>query len=226
MEIKPIAYIKNRFSEKFGIPRQPLKVNNFSEIVFEKEYAKLDAVRGLEGFSHIWLIFDFSMSHREKPSLTVRPPRLGGNKRIGVFASRSPFRPNSIGLSAVKLCKIKAENGKLSLIVEGADLLNGTPIYDIKPYIPYADSIKDATSGFTSENADYLLEVTFDEGIKGISEDYKTEIEQIIKEDPRPQYKEDNENIYKMRYGKYDVSFTVMKKTARVVKIDEYKEKI
>ena len=226
MEIKPIAYIKNRFSEKFGIPRQPLKVNNFSEIVFEKEYAKLDAVRGLEGFSHIWLIFDFSMSHREMPSLTVRPPRLGGNKRIGVFASRSPFRPNSIGLSAVKLCKIKAENGKLSLIVEGADLLNGTPIYDIKPYIPYADSIKDATSGFTSENADYLLEVTFDEGIKGISEDYKTEIEQIIKEDPRPQYKEDNENIYKMRYGKYDVSFTVMKKTARVVKIDEYKEKI
>ena len=226
MEIKPIAYIKNRYSEKFGIPRQPLKVNNFSEIVFEKEYASLDAVRGLEGFSHIWLIFDFSMSHREKPSLTVRPPRLGGNKRIGVFASRSPFRPNSIGLSAVKLCKIKAENGKLSLIVEGADLLNGTPIYDIKPYIPYADSIKDATSGFTSENADYLLEVTFDEGIKGISEDYKTEIEQIIKEDPRPQYKEDNENIYKMRYGKYDVSFTVMKKIARVVKIDEYKEKI
>lgn len=226
MEIKPIAYIKNRYSEKFGIPRQPLKVNNFSEIVFEKEYAKIDAVRGLEGFSHIWLIFDFSMSHREKPSLTVRPPRLGGNKRIGVFASRSPFRPNNIGLSAVKLCKIKAENGKLSLIVEGADLLNGTPIYDIKPYIPYADSIKDATSGFTSENADYLLKVTFDEGIKGISEDYKTEIEQIIKEDPRPQYKEDNEKIYKMRYGKYDVSFTVMKKTARVVKIDEYKEKI
>ena len=224
MEIKPIAYIKNRYTEKFGIPRQPLKVNDLSEIVFEKEYATIDAVKGLEGFSHIWLIFDFSLSHKEKTSLTVRPPRLGGNRKVGVFASRSPFRPNSLGLSVVKLVKIKTENGKLSLIVEGADLLNGTPIYDIKPYIPYADSIKDATSGFTNENADYLLTVTFDEGINDIKEDYKTEIEQILKEDPRPQYKEDNDNIYKMRYGKYDVSFTVKEKTARVVKIDEYKD--
>ena len=222
MEIKPIAYIKNRYIEKFGIPRQPLKVKNISEIVFEKEYATPDAVRGLEGFSHIWLIFDFSMSHKDNPSLTVRPPRLGGNKRLGVFATRSPFRPNSLGLSAVKLLKVNSEDGKISLTVEGADLLNNTPIYDIKPYIPYADSIKEATSGFTSENSDYFLEVTFDEGIKGISEDYLKEIEQIIKEDPRPQYKEDSDNIYKMRYGKYDVSFTVKDKTARIVEINEY----
>lgn len=224
MQIEPVAIIKNRYEEKFGIPRQPGKVENLSEITFCPKYRSPDAIRGLEGFSHLWLIFDFSKSHKENTSLTVRPPRLGGNRRMGVFATRSPFRPNSLGLSAVKLLDIKnTENGPV-LMVSGADLLSGTPIYDIKPYIPYCDSIPDALGGFTEENADYYLSVTFACETEGISEEYRREIAAILREDPRPQYKEQGEKQYKMRYGKYDITFTVRNKTATVVKIDEYKD--
>ena len=224
MNIEPVAIIKNRFCEKFGIPRQPGKVNNISEIVFMPQYRSPDAVRGLEGFSHLWLIFDFSLAHKENTALTVRPPRLGGNRRMGVFATRSPFRPNSLGLSAVKLMEIKNTAEGPVLTVSGADLLCGTPIYDIKPYIPYCDSIAEASGGFTEENADYFLSVEFICDTGGLDEAYLREIEEILREDPRPQYKEQGEKIYKMRYGKYDVSFSVQNGTARVKKIDEYKD--
>lgn len=224
MEIEPVAFIKNRFCEKFGIPRQPGKVDNLSEIVFTEKYRSIEAVRGLEGFSHLWLIFDFSQAHRQSGALTVRPPRLGGNKRMGVFATRSPFRPNNLGLSAVKLVRIKNTAQGPVLTVSGADLLSDTPIYDIKPYIPYCDSIPDAADGFTAENADYYLSVRFDCDISRVDGEYLREIEAILREDPRPQYKEQGEKIYKMRYGIYDISFSVLDNVARVKEINEYKD--
>lgn len=219
-EIKPIAHIKNRYTDKFGIPRQPDKVKNISEIIFEPEYRNDDALREIEGFSHLWLIFDFSLSHREEFVPLVRPPRLGGNKKVGVFASRSPFRPNSMGLSVVKLTEVTKtkENGTV-LRVMGADLLSGTPIYDIKPYIPYCDCIPDAKSGYTSENEDYSLSVEFSKPFSDIPEEIKREIAEIISEDPRPQYKKGDKKTYKMRYGKYDVSFFVEDKKATVEEI-------
>jgi tRNA-Thr(GGU) m(6)t(6)A37 methyltransferase TsaA len=166
-EITPIAYIHNDFKEKFGVPRQSGRVETISEIVFEPQFRDENALLGMEQFSHLWLIFDFSLSHRDKWSPTIRPPRLGGNKRVGVFASRSPFRPNNLGLSVVKIEQIKktADRGTV-LIVSGADLIDNTPIYDIKPYIPYADSIPDALGGYAEENKDHKLEVIFPEELK------------------------------------------------------------
>lgn len=149
MEIEPIAHIRTNFDEKFGIPRQSNLVDSVGKIVFEKRYRDPEALRGIEGFSHLWLIFDFSENHRESWSPTVRPPRLGGNVRVGVFASRSPFRPNSLGLSSVKLLSIEHDDefGDI-LVVEGVDMMDGTPIYDIKPYIRFSDCHEDAVSGF------------------------------------------------------------------------------
>lgn len=209
MEIKPIGYIYNDFCEKFGIPRQSGKVSNISKIIFEPDYRKAEAFRELSGFSHLWILFDFSKSHREEFVPTVRPPRLGGNKKVGVFASRSPFRPNSIGLSAVKLLEIKEDKSSGTVLyVEGADILNGTPVYDIKPYIPYCDCIKDALGGYTEQNNDYKLNVVFLNGTdKLTSKEEKNIISQILSEDPRPSYKKQDTKIYKLKYKNYDISF-------------------
>ena len=163
--IKPVAFIRNDYKEKFGIPRQSGRAPSvLSEIVFEKEFQSPEALREIEGFSHLWLLFDFSLARRDEWSPTVRPPRLGGNTRVGVFASRSPFRPNPIGLSCVRLLRVeKRENDGLVLIVSGADLLDGTPIFDIKPYLPFADCIEDATGGYASEHEGHTLQVNFPE---------------------------------------------------------------
>jgi tRNA-Thr(GGU) m(6)t(6)A37 methyltransferase TsaA len=163
MEIKPVAYIRTDFQDKFGIPRQSGRVPTLlGRIVFEPSYRSPEAIRGIEEFSHLWLIFGFSAAKRGRRALTVRPPRLGGNKRVGVFATRSPYRPNSLGLSLVRLERIEESEGEGAvLVVSGVDLLDGTPIYDIKPYLPYADAKPDAIGGFGEEMRDYALEVDF-----------------------------------------------------------------
>ena len=209
--IRPIAYIHTEFPAKFGIPRQSGLAETKGEILFEPEYRNPDAVRGLEGYSHLWLIWDFSEVSREGWSPTVRPPRLGGNERRGVFATRSPFRPNPIGLSCVKLTEI--ENcGKDGVVlhVEGADLMDGTPIYDIKPYLPYVDSHPNARGGFSEEVRDYALKVEFpEEWMKVVPEEYRTSLLQILSQDPTPSYQNDPDRIYGMEYAGMEVKFRV-----------------
>lgn len=210
MEIVPIAYIHNDFKEKFGVPRQSGRVETISEIVFCPEYRDENAILGIEQFSHLWLIFDFSLSHRDKWSPTIRPPRLGGNKRVGVFASRSPFRPNNLGLSVVKIEQIKktADRGTV-LIVSGADIIDNTPIYDIKPYIPYADSVPDALGGYAEENKGHRIEVDFPEELKAKIPERKIKIlTQCLADDPRPSYQDDGRG-YAMHFNNFDISFTV-----------------
>lgn len=226
MQIFPIAHIKTAFSEKFGIPRQSGRVcEAFGEIIFEPQFRNPDALREIEGFSHLWLIFDFSEAHTDKFSPTVRPPRLGGNRRVGVFASRSPFRPNSLGLSCVKLLGINNDPvlGK-TLKVGGVDLLDGTPIYDIKPYIPYSDCVYDALGGYAEKESSHFLEVCFP---KELSEKLPLEIRSavtaLIREDPRPAYQNRPDRIYKMRFSDYDISFTVNKNSALVVSVQNVK---
>ena len=220
MEIKPIAKIYTAFKEKFGIPRQSGRGTNlFGKIVFEPEFRNPDAIRGIEGFSHLWLIFDFSLNHRNGFSPTVRPPRLGGNTRVGVFASRSPFRPNNLGLSSVKLVKIEKTTDGDVLIVEGVDILDGTPIYDIKPYLP-SDCHVDAKYGYADTT--HKLTVIFDNVSKeNLKDDILNAIISCIEDDPRPSYQEDDTRVYTMRFDKYDVSFTVDKDVAKIIKIKE-----
>lgn len=221
MEIEPIAHIRTDFKEKFGIPRQSGYAEGcIGTIVFEPKYRNPDALRGLEGFSHIWLIFDFSENHREGWDPMVRPPRLGGNTKVGVFASRSPFRPNSLGLSSVGLKKIEHTDEGDVLIVEGADLLDGTPIYDIKPYIRHSDCHTDAVSGFADAAMDHKLTVTDPDGLLDIIPEEKRKVLiECLKLDPRPSYHED-ERRYGMRFSDYDISFTV---EGNVLKITEIK---
>jgi tRNA-Thr(GGU) m(6)t(6)A37 methyltransferase TsaA len=210
MQIKPIAFIETDFKEKFGIPRQSGRVNEvISKIVFEPEFRNPDALRGIDGFSHLWLIFDFSLSHTEKFSPTVRPPRLGGNQKVGVFASRSPFRPNSIGLSSVKLISVeKTENQGDVLIVAGADLLDKTPIYDIKPYLPFTDCHPDAKGGFADEKKGYEAKVIIPEKLcHGIDKTRLEEIRELLLQDPRPSYRQDEEREYGMSYAGFEISF-------------------
>jgi tRNA-Thr(GGU) m(6)t(6)A37 methyltransferase TsaA len=186
-------------------------------IVFEKEYQNPDALRGLDGFSHLWLIFDFSQSHRDQWSPTVRPPRLGGNRRIGVFASRSPFRPNPVGLSVVKLERVE----KGELIVSGVDLLDGTPIYDIKPYLPFADSIPDAVGGYADDFEDYKLEVEFPEDLlHRLPQDKRQAAIDCLAQDPRPAYQED-ERRYSMAFAGYDIRFFVKENRLTVLEVEE-----
>lgn len=220
MEIKPIAKIYTAFKEKFGIPRQSGRGTNlFGKIVFEPEFRNPDAIRGIEGFSHLWLIFDFSLNHRNGFSPTVRPPRLGGNTRVGVFASRSPFRPNNLGLSSVKLVKIEKTTDGDVLIVEGVDILDGTPIYDIKPYLS-SDCHEDAKCGYADTT--HKLTVIFDNVSKeNLKDDILNAIISCIEDDPRPSYQEDDTRVYTMRFDKYDVSFTVDKDVAKIIKIKE-----
>ena len=221
--VKKIAEIRNGFSEKFGIPRQSgLCDKVFSQIVFEEKYRVPEAFRGLEEFSHIWIVWQFSEAVREDWSPTVRPPRLGGNKRVGVFSTRSPFRPNPIGLSCVKLEEIVYDKtlGPI-LIVSGADLMDKTPIYDIKPYIPYADSKPEASGGFVDTTERIKLRVCFNNTNELSDKERYTALEQILSEDPRPAYQNDPERIYKMAYDKYTVSFKVEDTLLTVTDIEE-----
>ncbi len=216
MEIKPVAKIYNDFSDKFAIPRQSGLSQILSKIVFEKEFADINAIKRLDEFSHIWLIWGFSENIRDSHSLTVRPPLLGGNERVGVFASRSPFRPNNLGLSCVKLERI--ENGEL--IVSGADLMNETPIYDIKPYIPYSDCIGNAKGGFTERRAFNMLEVEVDDKLLDcLSEEQMKTLLQILKNDPRPAYHEDESRIYGFKFAGFEVKFRVKDNVLEVITI-------
>lgn len=209
MELKIIARIKNQYKTKFGIPRQSGLVKQpVSAIVFEPEYRDANAIRGLEEYSHLWLLWYFSENEREGWSPTVRPPRLGGNKRMGVFATRSPFRPNPVGLSSVELSHI--ENGAEGpiLYVKGADLMDGTPIFDIKPYLPYVDSHPKAKAGFGGTVFSYEMEVEVSEGILGkIPGELGEEIIEILSQDPRPGYQKEEGRIYGMEYGDYEIKF-------------------
>ena len=210
--MKTIAHIHTDFPTKFGIPRQSGIIASLQgKIVFEPEYRIPEAVRGLEDFSHIWLLWEFSEAVRDNWSPTVRPPRLGGNVRKGVFATRSPFRPNPIGLSSVRLEKVEFEpNLGPVLYVSGADLMDGTPIYDIKPYIAYTDSHPDAVSGFASTPAEFLLEVDFHESmLQKVPENQRKSLIDVLAHDPRPQYQDDPERVYGMAFGEMEVKFKV-----------------
>ena len=220
--MKIIARIHNDFKEKFGIPRQSGIADGFiSVIVFEPEYRVKEALRGIEGYSHLWLIWNFSKAERESWSPTVRPPRLGGNKRMGVFATRSPFRPNPIGLSSVKLISVEetADRGTV-LLVSGADLLDGTPIYDIKPYLAYTDSHPDAIGGFADGVMDYSLSVSFPENLLSlINEEKRAGLITILENDPRPSYIGDSERIYTFDFADYEISFKASDTTLTVTDV-------
>lgn len=220
--MKIIARIHSDFKEKFGIPRQSGLVSETrATIVFEPEYRNPDALRGIEGYSHLWLIWSFSKAERDTWSPTVRPPRLGGNTRVGVFATRSPFRPNPVGLSCVTLEEVRLQSPEGPvLVVGGADLLDGTPIYDIKPYLPYVDSHPEARGGFGSEKADYALKVNLPRELEErIAPDKRAAICGLLAGDPRPSYQNDPERVYGVRYADYDVRFKVSDGLLTVVDI-------
>lgn len=219
--MKIIARIYTNFKEKFGIPRQSGVVSTRGKIVFEPEYRRPEALRGIEGYSHLWLIWCFSEAEREEWSPTVRPPRLGGNKRVGVFATRSPFRPNPIGLSSVRLVTVeKSEREGLCLIVEGADILDGTPIYDIKPYLAYTDSHPDAVGGFADGVRDYEVEVQMDEEVAELLGEEKEEILALLRQDPRPSYKSECDREYGMKYRDFEVFFTATTEGIKVTRVE------
>ena len=209
--IKPIAHIESDFTEKFGIPRQAGIVEELeAKIVFEPEYRVRDALRGLEDFSHIWLIWQFSEAVRQDWSPTVRPPRLGGNTRMGVFATRSPFRPNNLGLSCVKLMGIEDTKDKGTVLkVAGADLMNGTPIFDIKPYIPYADSKPEALGGFAPDSGATLQVEMGEEALGKFPVEKREALRAVLANDPRPRYQNDPDRIYSMDFAGFDVKFSV-----------------
>jgi len=225
-EMKIIARIRSDFPEKFGIPRQSgLVPQTRAKIVFESEYRNPDALRGIEGFSHLWLIWSFSKAQRDSWSPTVRPPRLGGNARMGVFATRSPFRPNAIGLSCVTLEEVKlhTDEGPV-LIVGGADLMDGTPIFDIKPYLPYVDAHPEARGGFGSEKADYVLKVELPPELEALVPPEKREaLCGVLAGDPRPSYQDDPERVYGVMFAGMNVKFTVKDETLTVVGVEKTK---
>lgn len=212
MDITPIARIRSDFSEKFGIPRQSGLVEELTAtVVFEPPYRDPSALRGLEGFSHIWLIWEFSKARRAGWSPTVRPPRLGGNRRLGVFATRSPFRPNPLGLSCVRLLAVRQDQdlGPV-LLVAGADLMDGTPIYDVKPYLPYADCKPEATGGFASQpkGADLTVDCPA-ELLEAVPEAKRSALLAVLAQDPRPQYQDDSARVYGMAFAGAEVKFRV-----------------
>ena len=212
MELKIIAKIHTDFPTKFGIPRQSGLVDELkAKIIFEPEYRVADAVRGLEDFSHIWLIWQFSEAVRDGWSPTVRPPRLGGNKRMGVFSTRAPFRPNAIGLSSVKLERVEITRDLGPVLhVSGADLMDGTPIFDIKPYLPYVDSHPEATGGFAQPLTSYELEVDFpEELLERVATAKREALIAILKQDPRPAYQKDPDRVYGFPFAGQEIKFTV-----------------
>ena len=210
--IRVIARMKSDFPSKFGIPRQSGLVDELrSTVIFEPEFRNPDALRGIEGYSHLWLIWQFSEAVRSDWSPTVRPPRLGGNTRMGVFATRSPFRPNSLGLSSVKLLGVEhTEEYGTVLHVGGADLMDGTPIFDIKPYIPYGDCHPEATGGFTDTAGEFLLTVDFPEQLlQKLPEDKRSAAIGVLSHDPRPSYQKDPDRVYGLPFAGFDIRFTV-----------------
>lgn len=222
--INAIARMKSDFPSKFGIPRQSGLIDELqSAIVFEPEFRNPDTLRGLDGFSHLWLIWQFSEAVRTQWSPTVRPPRLGGNTRMGVFATRSPFRPNSLALSCVRLLGLEETKEYGTVIhVSGADLMDGTPIFDIKPYIPYADSYPDAIGGFTDTAEDFLLEVIFpDDLLKKIPEDKQRAAIGVLRHDPRPSYQRDPNRIYGLPFAGYDIRFIITEKILTVLEVSK-----
>ncbi|MEY8420824.1 tRNA (N6-threonylcarbamoyladenosine(37)-N6)-methyltransferase TrmO [Oscillospiraceae bacterium 44-5] len=222
MEICPIAHIRSDFSEKFGIPRQSGLVEELTAaVVFEPPYRVPDALRGVEGFSHLWLIWEFSQARREGWSPTVRPPRLGGNKRLGVFATRSPFRPNPLGLSCVRLVEVRQDRALGPVLtVAGADLLDGTPIYDIKPYLPYADCKPEAVGGFASQPKGTDLEVDCpDRLLDCVPEGKRAALLAVLAQDPRPQYQNNPNRVYGMAFAGLEVKFQVAGERLTVTEI-------
>ena len=222
--MKIIARIETEFGSKFGVPRQSGLIDELrGRIVFEPEYRVPEALRGIEGFSHIWLIWSFSQAQRDSWSPTVRPPRLGGNTRMGVFATRSPFRPNAIGLSSVRLIGVDYDCPDAPvLIVAGADLMDGTPIYDIKPYLPYTDSHPNATGGFTDAHPQEheMLDVVIPEHLAArLDHRSLAALRSTLARDPRPRYQDDESRIYGMSFARHEIKFTVSDHTATVVEI-------
>ena len=224
VNIQVIARMHSDFATKFGIPRQSGLVEELrSTIVFEPEFRNPDTLRGIEDFSHLWIIWQFSEAVRTEWSPTVRPPRLGGNTRLGVFATRSPFRPNSLGLSSVKLLGVeKTEKYGTVLHVGGADLMDGTPIFDIKPYIPYGDSHPDATGGFTDTADDFLLKVNFPEDLLNLLPEGKREAAiGVLSHDPRPSYQRKPGRVYGLTFAGFDIRFTVDDNILSVVEVQK-----
>lgn len=227
MELKIIARVKSEFTDKFGIPRQSGIVDKIrAEVIFEPEYRSREAVRGLEDYSHIWLLWGFSENEDKPWSPTVRPPRLGGNTRMGVFATRSPYRPNPIGLSSVELEKIEHTNEGPVLHIKGADILDGTPVYDIKPYLSYTDCHVDSKGGFAGDVKDYCAAVEIPGDIvKCFDEGFIENITGILKHDPRPSYKKDETRIYGFFYGGYEIKFEGYENKIKVLSIEKEEEK-
>ena len=218
----PIAHIRSFFPTKFGIPRQSNIVEGLeARIVFEPEFCNAEALRGIESYDYLWLIWQFSENVRQEWSPTVRPPRLGGNKRMGVFATRSPFRPNALGLSSVRLVRVDWHTPEgPQLCVEGADLMDGTPIFDIKPYVAYTDSHPDARSGFANPPEMGLLEVTVpDDLLSLLPADLHRPLHVVLANDPRPSYHNDPERVYVLPFDKYEVGFVVDESSLKVVRI-------
>lgn len=214
-----IAHIRTDFPTKFGIPRQSGLVEELTgEIIFEPEYRQPEAFRGIEEYSHLWLLWEFSEAKREHWSATVKPPRLGGKTRMGVFATRSPFRPNPIGLSCVRLVKVRRDEALgIVLVVAGVDLMDGTPIYDIKPYLPYADAHPEARGGFGDRVKDRALDVVFpDELLARLPEEKRAGAVAFLRQDPRPAVHKDPQRLYKIAYAGYDIHFTVREGTLEV----------
>lgn len=224
IEIQIIARMRSDFPTKFGIPRQPSLVEDLrSEIVFEPAFRNPDALRGIEEYSHLWIIWQFSEAVRKEWSPTVRPPRLGGNTRMGVFATRSPFRPNALGLSCVKLERVDYDRPDGPVIeVSGADLMDGTPIFDIKPYVPYADAHPEALGGFTDTAGDFLLQVDFPEDLLRLLPQQKRQAAVgVLQHDPRPSYQRKPERIYGLRFAGFDIRFRVRDDVLTVVEVVE-----
>ncbi|MBE6712941.1 MAG: tRNA (N6-threonylcarbamoyladenosine(37)-N6)-methyltransferase TrmO [Ruminococcaceae bacterium] len=220
MEI--IARIQSDFPTKFAIPRQSGILNELeSRIVFEEKYRNPDYIRGIEGFSHLWLIWCFSENADKGSSPTVRPPRLGGNKRVGVFATRSPFRPNPIGLSSVRLLRTEQTANGVCLVVAGADLMDGTPLYDIKPYIPFSDSHPDAVGGFSDDHLTDCLSVVFPDRYLSLLPENKREAAlEILRQDPRPSYHDDPDRIYGFSFAGFEIRFKVNSKELTVISLE------
>lgn len=224
IEMQIIARMKSDFSTKFGIPRQSGLVDTLrSTVIFEPQFRNADALRGLDGYSHLWLIWQFSEAVRSEWSPTVRPPRLGGNTRMGVFATRSPFRPNAIGLSSVKLLGLEETKTHGTVIhVAGADLMDGTPILDIKPYIPYTDAHMDAIGGFTDQADDFLLQVNCSQALlRTVPKDKQAALLDVLSHDPRPKYQKDSDRIYGMDFAGFNVRFTVNDGLLQVIQIEK-----
>ena len=220
--MKIIAHIRTDFPTKFGIPRQSGLAEFEATVVFEPEYRNDEALRGIEEFSHLWLLWKFSKAERDTWSPTVRPPRLGGNKRVGVFATRSPFRPNPIGLSSVKLLGVEKTNEGSVLRVSGADLMDGTPIYDIKPYLAFTDSHPDAAGSFADVKKDYALSVDFPaELLSRIPKAKQEPLLELLSEDPRPQYIEDSDRVFGFPFANFEIKFTVMDGVLTVHEVTE-----